>query len=96
MNIQTGLGLEARAHRLAYSWWRESCGPVGQEEKKHASLSSAFSSLCSHMLRGNYNSTYYSSLYTLFSDVFVCFLNLLLNEAFLYAVLSLLIHFASF
>ena len=28
MNIQTGLSLEARVLRLAYSWWKESCGPV--------------------------------------------------------------------
>lgn len=30
MNIQTGLSLEARVLRLAYSWWRESFGPVGR------------------------------------------------------------------
>lgn len=75
------------------------CGTGGktknQSLNQHASLSSA---LLWHMLKGNYNSTNSSSPQTFFSDVFFCFLalNLLFNEAFLYAVLSLLIHFASF
>lgn len=34
MNIQTGLSLEAQVLRLAYSWWRESCGPSGRRGKK--------------------------------------------------------------
>ena len=41
MNIQTGLSLEAQVLKLAYSWWRESCGPEGQVEKKEIKLCAA-------------------------------------------------------
>lgn len=57
MNIQTGLSLEAQVLRLAYSWWRESCGPAGRWEKgsKSSYPSSPpphpfFFSLSGHML----------------------------------------------
>lgn len=57
MNIQTGLSLEAQVLRLAYSWWRESCGPLGRREKREVNLPTPalsphpfFFSLCGHML----------------------------------------------
>lgn len=36
MNIQTGLSAEAQVLRLAYGWWRESCGPARQGGKKES------------------------------------------------------------